>query len=115
MHSALVRFGIERREAKNTASCVKHLMYGKKMENGKAVDSMSEMRVVKAILGFHDDGMSLRQTCRFLESTGVPTKTKKSRCHPTMVNRIINHYGNTKSKSNHRASSSTKESKVLVG
>lgn len=89
-------------------------MYGKRLANGEVVDSMSEMRVVKAILDFNNDGMSLRQICRFLESTGVPTKTKKSRWHPTMVNRIISHYRKTDKKSEQIQEESSVENLKLV-
>jgi DNA invertase Pin-like site-specific DNA recombinase len=61
---------------------------GKKSERGKLVSDRAESRTVKLILGWHEDGLSLRQIIAELDAAGIPPK-RSSTWHPATVARVI--------------------------
>ena len=61
---------------------------GKRSAGGKLVADRAEAKAVKLILGWHRDGLSLRQIITELDHAGVPPKRGGS-WHPTTVARVI--------------------------
>jgi len=65
--------------------------YGQRLVRGSEVEHLTEQRVIKVVNDLREQGLSLRQICRFLSQIGVPTKKRGVRWHPEMVNRILSH------------------------
>jgi len=55
----------------------------------KPLPSISEMRIIRAIVELKNQRMNLRQIAKFLSQMGVPTKSKGLKWHPMMISRIF--------------------------
>lgn len=85
----LKRFGITLRDPHRCHGRSPQPRFGKKQSGDHQIDNVRELRAVEAIKEMKSSGMSLRQMCKVLSLTGVPTKCLGQRWHPEMVRRIL--------------------------
>ena len=88
----LKQFGIPLRPAHKTGTQNASARYGTRRCKGKLIENLAEVRVIKAVVDMHQQGMSLRQIAKFLSQIGVPTKQRGKAWHPEMIKRILSNH-----------------------
>lgn len=91
VQAALKRQGIPLRAPHKNHGKTAQIRYGKRLWGGRIKDHLIEKRVIKAILQFHEQGMTLRDIADTLTNLGIPTKCQAKSWHPEMVKRILAH------------------------
>ena len=68
------------------------LKFGYRKEAGRVVPHMGEQQVIAAINDLRGEGMTLREIAYRMSILKIPSKNGKTKWHPMMVKRIIDHF-----------------------
>ena len=89
VRKGLIDFGIPIREVHKPHGNRSQLPFGMVRRVEKEIEFKKEQRIILAIRGLKEKGLSLRDICSTLSIMGIPTKCNGKKWHPQMVSRIL--------------------------